>query len=116
MWSEVTRLAVVAERLGLPAEVREVVERAPESPWRQAALAGLEGDFPRAAAIYDEMGLAFLAAQSRLAAGESSIGQGRRAEGEVALEEALEFFRSVGATFYVERGESLLAPVQSESA
>ena len=115
-WSETTRLALVAERLGLRAETRDVLERAPESPWRQAALARLEGDFARTATIYDEMGVALLAAQSHLAAGESLIGQGRRSEGEAALEEALEFFRPLGATFYVERCEALLAPVQSESA
>ena len=35
----------------------------------------------------------------------------RRAEGEAQLEHALVFYRSVGATFYVERGEALLAQV-----
>ena len=112
----VGRLAVVADRLGVRSEARELVELAPDSPWKRAALAGLEGDFRRAAEIYDEMGLATLAAQSRFAAGELLIEQGKRAEGEAELVRALEFYRSVDATFFIERGEALLAGVQSESA
>ena len=62
------------------------------------------------------MGLATLAAESRFAAGERLIEQGLYAEGEVELERALEFYRSVGASYYVERGEALLAGTQSASA
>jgi hypothetical protein len=40
---------------------------------------------------------------------EALIDSGRRAEGEAELEQALDFYRSVGATFYLARGEQLLA-------
>jgi class 3 adenylate cyclase/tetratricopeptide (TPR) repeat protein len=114
-WSvNVGRLAVVADRLGVRSEARELVDLAPDGPWKRAALAGLEGDFRQAAEIYDGMGLATLAAESRFAAGERLIEQGQRAEGELELSLALEFYRSVGASYYVERGEALAA--QSESA
>ena len=112
----VGRLAVVADRLGVRSEARELVELAPDSPWKRAALAGLDGDFRQAAEVYDEMGLATLAAEARFAAGERLIEQGRRAEGELELARALEFYRSVGASYYVERSEALLAGAQSESA
>ena len=48
--------------------------------------------------------------------GEDLIDAGRRAEGEAEIEKALAFYRSVGATFFVERGERLLAKAQSASA
>ena len=41
---------------------------------------------------------------------------GERAEGEAELEKALAFYRSVGATFFLERGEALLDAAQSASA
>ena len=62
------------------------------------------------------MGLAIEAAQSRFAAGERLLEQGRHAEGKVELERALGFYRSVDASYYVERGEALLAGTQSASA
>ncbi len=48
-------------------------------------------------------------ADARFAAAEELIEAGRRAEGEEQLEQALAFYRSVGATFFVQRGEALLA-------
>jgi hypothetical protein len=44
------------------------------------------------------------------------IEAGRFAEGEAELEKALDFYRSVGATFLIERGERLLAEAQRASA
>ncbi|MGH3084405.1 MAG: hypothetical protein ACRDNP_10185 [Gaiellaceae bacterium] len=41
---------------------------------------------------------------------------GRLTEGVEQLERALAFFRSVGATWFVSRGEKLLAQAQSASA
>ena len=55
-------------------------------------------------------------ALARLFGGEELIDAGRRAEGEAELEKALAFYRSVGATFFIQRGETLLAPAQSASA
>jgi hypothetical protein len=49
-------------------------------------------------------------------AGEELIETGRRAEGEEQLEQALTFYRSVGATFFIQRAERLLAAAQSASA
>ncbi|CAN5746040.1 hypothetical protein BH20ACT14_BH20ACT14_05330 [soil metagenome] len=50
-----------------------------------------------------------LEAWQRRSAGEHLIEAGRRAEGEVELAKALAFYRSVGATFFIQRAEALLA-------
>jgi len=62
------------------------------------------------------MGATTFEAVARLLAGEELIETGRRAEGEAEIEKALGFYRSVGATFLVQRGERLLAQAQSASA
>ena len=49
-------------------------------------------------------------------AAEELLATGRAAEGEEQAAEALGFYRSVRATFYIERCERLLAGTQSESA
>jgi class 3 adenylate cyclase/tetratricopeptide (TPR) repeat protein len=77
-------------------------EREP-SPWRAAACAVAAGDLERAASLYDEIGTRPHAAYARLAAAE------QRGTGGPELERALAFFREVGATAYLERGEALLA-------
>jgi len=41
---------------------------------------------------------------------------GDHAAGKAELEKALDFYRSVGATFFLERGKELLDAAQSESA
>ncbi|HSI97004.1 MAG TPA: hypothetical protein VK926_01460, partial [Gaiellaceae bacterium] len=62
-------------------------------------------------------GATWIQAEVRLTAAEELVESGRRDEAEVELQRALAFYRSVGATFFVERGEALLAtPAQSESA
>ena len=48
-------------------------------------------------------------ARLRLRAAEELIEAGRRPEGEIQLAKALAFYRTVGATFYLERGAALLA-------
>jgi class 3 adenylate cyclase/tetratricopeptide (TPR) repeat protein len=104
-----SQIGIVAGRLGIRDELRKVVELAPESQWKEAALAFAEGDFGRAAELFVNWEATTFEAEARLFAGEQLIADGHRREGEAEVERALEFFRSVGATFYVERGEALLA-------
>jgi len=54
------------------------------------------------------MGNTTLEAEQRLRAGERSIEQGNREEGEAELRKALTFYRSVGATHHIEHVERLL--------
>jgi tetratricopeptide (TPR) repeat protein len=116
MTSAANHLILVAGRLGLRDELREVVELAPEGPWKNLTVAGAHGDLGRAADLYAEFGAPTFEAYARLLGGEEAIQGGRRAEGEAEIERALAFFRSVGASFLVRRGEALLARAYSDSA
>jgi class 3 adenylate cyclase/tetratricopeptide (TPR) repeat protein len=95
--------------LAFEQERRQALERAPAGPWKDLALVCLDGDFVRAAEIWAAAGSPTLEARARLRAAEDLIEAGRRTEGEAELEQALAFYRSVGATFYVDRSERLLA-------
>ena len=103
------QLNQVAQQLGLRQELRALVERAPESPLKEAALAGASGDFKRAADLYAGMGAPTLEAEARLCAAEKLIEAGRRTEGDAELQKALAFYHKVGATRYIQHGEELLA-------
>ena len=102
-------LAPIADELDITEEVRLLVESNPGGVWRFAALIELDRDFARAADIYAEMGVVTAEAHARLLVAERLLAEGRRAEGEAELQKALAFYRSVGATFFIQRGEQLLA-------
>ncbi len=95
--------------LGLLERARPGLEAALGGPWKDAALAVFDGDYPRAAELFDEIGAVPHAATARLKAARVLIEAGRRAEGDAYLQAALSFWRSVGATRYVRAGEALLA-------
>jgi len=99
----------VAKQLGIREDVRAILAQAPETAWKEAGIAGAEGDFIRAAEIFAAAGAVTIEAESRLSAANELIETGRRAEGEAELKKALAFYRSVGATFFIQRGEALLA-------
>jgi class 3 adenylate cyclase/tetratricopeptide (TPR) repeat protein len=109
-------VAGVAKQLGLREEMREIAAQAHETPWQRAAVSALSGDFVTAAEIYAEGGASTIEADERFWAAHELIEAGRRAEAEEQLEKALTFYRSVGATFFLERGERLLTDTQSASA
>ena len=90
-------------------ELREVLDDAPPWPWKDLAFACLDRDFVRAAEMWAEAGSPTWKARLRLRGAEELIAAGRRTEGEVELAKALAFYRTVGATFYINRGEQLLA-------
>jgi tetratricopeptide (TPR) repeat protein len=102
-------LALMSGIADLEDDFRRIIEAAPTGPWKEAAIAGLDRDFDRAARTYVETGTLPWEAQARLRAAEQLIEAGREAEGQVELQKALAFYRSVGATFYLRRGEALLA-------
>jgi tetratricopeptide (TPR) repeat protein len=99
----------VAHRLGLRRQVRDLVEQAPDSPWKEVALAGADGDFSRAADLLAAYGSPTHEAEARLCAAEELIEAGQRVAGEAELQKALAFYRKVGATRYIQQGEALLA-------
>lgn len=99
---------MVAEELGIRGQLLEILDRAPPGPWVEVAMAGASGDFVRGREIYASFGSPTFEAEMSLLAGESLIRLGRRHEGLPYLEDALAFYRSVGATYFVSRAEVLL--------
>jgi tetratricopeptide (TPR) repeat protein len=80
-----------------------------ESAWHRATEAILREDFVAAADIYESASALPEAATTRLYAAEQLLAGRRRAEAEQQLEQALAFWRSVGATRYIARAEALRA-------
>jgi predicted ATPase/class 3 adenylate cyclase len=102
------QVAIVAGELGLRAEMLELLDRAPSTPWVEVARASIGEDFPRAREIFASFGAPALEAEACLLAGEKLMRSGRREEGLPYLEDALAFYRSVGATAFIRRAEALL--------
>jgi class 3 adenylate cyclase/tetratricopeptide (TPR) repeat protein len=102
-------LTWVAERLGCSGELRHLIERMPDVPWRRGYLAILDHDFEEAADTFAEIGAVEYEAEARLRAAEKLFAAGSRVEGDEQLHRALAFWRSVGATRYIRQCESLLA-------
>ncbi len=90
-------------------ELRGIVEGGPDLPWKPMALTCLDRDFVRAAELWAEAGGPSWEAKLRMRAAEELIDAGRRHDGEVELQKALAFYRTVGASFWIERGKALLA-------
>jgi tetratricopeptide (TPR) repeat protein len=110
--SEATALAYLAPMaadVGIEEDVRAIAAAMPDSRWRQLIVLGLDRRLSEAIVLLDAEGLTASAAYTRLQLAEAVIGTSRRTEGERELAKALAFFRSVSATFYIERGEALLA-------
>jgi len=102
--------AWVAVTLGRASDLVEAVEPEPfKTPWLRAALTVASGDFRAAADLLGDMGVVTHEAFFRLRAAEQLVDEGRRAEADEQLGRALAFYRSVGATRYVQEGEALLA-------
>jgi class 3 adenylate cyclase/tetratricopeptide (TPR) repeat protein len=112
VWSQadLPLLALTARRLGIEEILRDFIAgEAPEDLWVPAVSGVLEGDYVVAADRYRDLGVPTFEAHARLCAAEQLRADGRHAEAEVQLAAALAFFRAVGATRYLRRGEALLA-------
>jgi tetratricopeptide (TPR) repeat protein len=106
-------IAGETDKLGVTPDVDDILSHAPDGPWKDVGLAELHGEGTRAADMCRRMGAPALEADVRMAAAEALLDDGRTAEGLAELERALAFYRSVGATFFLERGESLLREAKS---
>ena len=111
--------ALFASPLDVPEDLRAAIADSMgkrTTLWRKVISSALDGDLRGAADQLAAMGSPTMEARFRFYAGEQLLEAGRTEEGEVELEKALTFYRSVGATFYVERAETLLADAQRASA
>jgi class 3 adenylate cyclase len=101
--------AAAAVRLGLGDELVSALAGHRRSRWTQAVRAYIDGDFVDAAEILGRAGARPDEAEARLRAAERLRAEGRRADADVQIAEALSFYRSVGATKYVRDAEELVA-------
>jgi anti-sigma-K factor RskA len=85
--------------------------RASRRPPDIAARAIIDGRLVEAADVLMEMGRFAAAARVRLRAAETFAAQGRRTEANEQLDNALAFYRSVGATRYIRQAEALVAAI-----
>ena len=102
-------LASAATRLGLGGTLLEALESHPASRWTDVVRSYVAGDLVTAAERLKQIGSRPDEAEARLLAAERLVAGGRRQEAEEHLRQALDFYRSVGATRYVAEGERLLA-------
>jgi hypothetical protein len=93
-----SELAFAAALLGRQEDFLAVADAARKTRWLEAASAFARGDHVEAADLFSQIGSRPNEAYARLAAGD-----------ERSVRRALEFYRSVGATLYVARGEALLS-------
>ncbi len=98
-----------ARRTGDEARLDTAIRSMPSNAWLASGASMIDRDFAGAVAQLDEMGAASSAALGRLWASEWLVEQGRTAEASTFLEDSLAFWRSVRASAYTRRGESLLA-------
>jgi hypothetical protein len=101
-----TEPAFAAVLLGRVDEFLAAAADAMPTRWLTAATAFARGDHAAAIRELDEMGCRPQAAYTRLAAAEALSAAGR--DPSAPLSEALEFYRSVGATLYLRRGEEVV--------
>jgi tetratricopeptide (TPR) repeat protein len=109
IYAKTWTFAELAYDLGETAAARRILSQLPPTPGHRAMLAVLDGDFATSAELYGEAGIALFEAESHLRHAEQLFAAGRIDEGGAALEQALGFYRPIGATLFVERGERLLA-------
>jgi class 3 adenylate cyclase/tetratricopeptide (TPR) repeat protein len=103
-------LAAVLVELGRAGDLEAVVENATiGTRWLDAAHAYATARFDEAADLYGQIGCIPDEAFARLRAAEALIAAGRRVEADAQLQQALAFYRSVGATAYIREAESLFA-------
>jgi class 3 adenylate cyclase/tetratricopeptide (TPR) repeat protein len=117
-----TRLALVADELGIGESLRDAAATTTGpavSAWAQPGglIELILADRLEAAAdMIASAGNPTIEAAIRRVAGLRMLAAGRAAAAAAELERALGFYRSVGASFYIERIEGALADAQSESA
>ncbi|HZC29570.1 MAG TPA: tetratricopeptide repeat protein [Gaiellaceae bacterium] len=108
--------AWVARPLGRGRDLSALLDRAPRPGlYAEAARALLAGDDQRAAEVFHTIGEAENEAAARLRVAAKLIAGGQPSEAAKPLQDALAFYRSVGAKRYINEAEALLAERASAS-
>jgi hypothetical protein len=106
--------AVAMRALGRESEVPDVLN--PPTPWSDAAVAFVNGEFDRAAGLLHEIGSLPAEAEARVRAAEALAAAGRRAEAEAQLARAVAFYREAGGKALIAEAERALSPPAERSA
>jgi class 3 adenylate cyclase len=102
-------LASAARELGVSEELLAALAEARSTRWTEAVRAYCQANYTGAAELLQQTGSRPAEAEARLRAAEQLVAEGRRAEADEQLQQALAFYRPVGATRYVGECELLLA-------
>jgi hypothetical protein len=110
------QLAWVAERLGLDSRRLEAhLDRTSgHIIWKRVAELILAGQLEKVADMSARMGVKHLEVRARLRAARALLREGRQADAEAQLQQALGWLRSVGATRYIREAEQLRASIRQE--
>jgi class 3 adenylate cyclase len=100
-------LASAALRLGLLPELASSLEQHVSNPWIEVVRLYAAGDFVAGADLLGEIGSKPEEAEARLHAAEQLAAAGRAGEANAQRAQATAFFRSVGATRYLESAEAV---------
>jgi class 3 adenylate cyclase/tetratricopeptide (TPR) repeat protein len=106
--SSLHELAWTLTPLGRGQELADAISGRSD-PWSRAATAYAQADPVSAADVMGGIGARAEEAYARLAAGRLFMEQGRRDDADAQLDQALAFYRRVGATRYLEETEALRA-------
>jgi class 3 adenylate cyclase/tetratricopeptide (TPR) repeat protein len=98
-----------ARQTGRETRLQSAIDASHAIPWLEVTVLLIGRDFAAAATQLDELGAAFPAALARLWGAEWLVEDGRQPDANAQAERTLAFWRSVGATRYARRSESLLA-------
>jgi class 3 adenylate cyclase len=101
-------LAAAALRLGVLPELANALESHVPTPWSEVVRCYDEGDFVSAADMLAEIGSKPDEAEARVHAARQLAAAGREDEAGEQLRQAVAFYRSVGATRYLDEIEPLL--------
>ena len=100
--------AAACRLLRLEAQLMAAIARRPASAWLDATSAYARGEFAVAADLLHRIGSLPDEAEARVRAAEQLVAADRPTDARLQLDRALVFYRSVGASRYIEECEALL--------
>jgi len=115
--ADIAELAALAQTAPERGAVQDVVDRIPpESPWRPAITATIDGRHHQAAGRYREIGARPLEAHAHLLAAQTATIEQRHAEATQHAQRALDFYRTRGATRYTNQALEVIGATSRQQA
>jgi hypothetical protein len=108
-------LAWLLRDLNSQAELARDLAVTPSNPWLEAAAAIAHDDFAKATTVVAAISAPSIEAYTQLHAAKEMISLGQSSGASALLESALAFYRSVGATRYIQDAEAALGSANDTS-